>query len=143
MQIALTNCAIAAVSFISGPLIFVPLLAYGNAVSYISASNGRRVGIVLAGSAAVAIPLALEAFGVLSPSYYFSDGVMHLSPAMTELPEIPTLVCLLLACLILIIAGGVFFAHLRKNYLAAERKLQLYAWQLRQIVPEQARKLVE
>lgn len=141
-QILLTNGAIASVGVISGPLIFVPLLAYGNAVSYISASNGRRLGIVLAGCAAVIAPLTLQALGVLPPSYAFSDGAMQILPAMTELPETPVLVCLLLAYMVLIVGGGVFFAHLRDNYLTAERKLQLYAWQLRQIVPEQARDLV-
>ena len=85
--------------------------------------------------AIVVVPLALELAGVIAPSYRFDGGVMVLVPRMVHHPEAPTLLALVLGSMATIVTLAFAITRMRGMLSDAELRLQLQAWQLRQLVP--------
>ena len=87
-------------------------------------------------------PIALQLAGIVPPWYEFDGGSIRILPWMTEFPRTPTLVLLIGAHAIAIVASVWFVGRIREHGLDAERRLRAQAWQLAQIVPEDARDLI-
>jgi hypothetical protein len=114
----------------------VPMLALGMCVSY-TASIGHARGLVpLASCLAVLVPALLEWLGVLPPSYSFAAGRWVIMPKVFDISPLATQAFVLTAIVGTIAPACFFVARLRRAYADAERKLQLQAWQLRQILPD-------
>jgi hypothetical protein len=112
-------------------------------VAYLAAFDGRRqIAATIAMVAAVIAPFLLQLAGALPASYRFTGGEVVLLPGMTELPRGPTIVFLIVTHVVMIGAALTFVRSLRRNALDAERRLQVQAWQLAQIVPDDARALI-
>jgi serine/threonine-protein kinase len=134
-HLALSTFTVATVSVLFGPYVLVPMLALGLCVSY-TASIGHMRGLVpVASCLAVIVPAALQWLGVLPPSYRFEADGWIVLPTVFHISARPTQAFLLAAIVGTVVPACIFVARLRRAYLDAERKLQLQAWQLRQIVP--------
>jgi serine/threonine-protein kinase len=138
--LALSSAAIALMSAPFGAFILVPGQAATNTMFFtMNADRRGRLVVILLGVLAVTLPFALELAGVIPPAYTFRDGLMRLMPRATELPAFQTTLCLLLTNVAMVIVPGLMIGRLRDALAAAERRLFLQAWHLRQLVPHEAR----
>ena len=129
--VATHAAALAGVSLVFGSLMLVPSLAASAAVLYAGHLRGRsRVWAVVAMTAAVMGPLALEFAGVLPPSMRFEDGALQLLPRLTDFPPAATVAVLVVSTLASLVTPAVLGGHLRDRLARAESRLQLMAWYL-------------
>ncbi len=132
----LSSVALAGTGFVLSPFVLVPALAATNTLFFASHLSARaRPFAALAGVVAVLAPVALEALGVLPPSFAFRDGNLELLPRLADLTPTPTLVLLLLGTAALVVTPAVLVGRLRDSLEAAEKKLFLHAWHLRALAP--------
>jgi len=121
-----------------GPFVLVPATgALGTAFFVLHGRNQHTVLTIVAGCVAVTLPLVLELAGVFGRTFEIRDDMLILRSDIVHLPPTLTLVLLTTVSVATVIAGGVFVRDARRNQEAAERKLQLQSWQLRQLVPAQ------
>jgi serine/threonine protein kinase len=119
--------------------VLTPTLAVAFGVGYtLSMDRRRRFLPMIAGSLALAIPTVLELTGVLPTSTTIRDGQWCMAPRMAGYPGpnnlVPALfdiVCLVAACL--------YSVSFREVLTDMERRAAVGAWQLRQLVPKEAR----
>jgi eukaryotic-like serine/threonine-protein kinase len=139
VHLVVGSFTVSAVSVLFGPFVLVPMLALGSSVAYI-ASIGDRGGLVpVMGALAVAAPVVLGWLGVVPSPYVFDGGVWTILPSVFHISRWPTQIFLLAGILGTLVPSCVFVSRLRRAYARAEEKLHLQAWQLRQIVPDDAR----
>lgn len=138
--LSLSSLVIALMSAVFGPFILVPGQAATNTMYFAMSADrrGRRV-VILAGVLAVVAPFALELLGVLPRSTLFTGGQIHVLPRATQLPELQTTVFLLLTSVAMVVIPGLMIGRMRDALAAAEQRLVLQAWNLRQLVPTEAR----
>jgi hypothetical protein len=122
--------------FIFGSLLLVPTLlaALLTTGMLLYPRPLARAGLVLVVTTIIAAPAVLGALGLVEPSYAFHDGVMSVLPMMVRLPELATTLSLVLACVLTIGTLALSVTRIRDDLSNAERRLQLQAWQLRQLV---------
>jgi serine/threonine-protein kinase len=137
--LVLSNAAAAASAGVFGALFYVPGLVTANAAPFMVArSRARRYTAVVLALLAIAVPLALEVAGIVSPAYAFADGTVVVLPRGVSLPRAPTLALLLFGAVALLLIPCVFLAHAHERLSLAEDRLRFHAWQLRQLVPDEA-----
>ncbi len=125
-----------AASRIAGPFMVVPPMALGLAVGMALFPRVLPLrATVGAGTASVVVPLLLEWAGIFPASYDFGPDRLCIRAQAVAFPEVPTVVYLLAVTLIPIVAVCVYLTRLRDRLHAAEERLRIQAWQLRQIVP--------
>jgi eukaryotic-like serine/threonine-protein kinase len=138
--LAISSVAAALAGGLFGPFILVPGLVATNTMLFtMSAERPARLFTLLAGVLAMLVPFALELLGLVPPSYAFHEGVMRVLPRAAEFPALPTIVCLILTSVSMVIIPGLVVSQLRDRLQAAERRLYLQAWNLSQLVPSAAR----
>ncbi|MCE9578473.1 MAG: protein kinase [Deltaproteobacteria bacterium] len=125
-----------------GPFVLLPSIVIATGVGYIAVFEHRVRGMFAMALTVVMVPIALQLAGVVPPWYEFDGGAIRIMPWMTEFPRTPTLVLLIGAHAIAIVASLWFVGRIRQQGLDAERRLRAQAWQLAQIVPEDARELI-
>lgn len=124
-------------AYMFGPFLVVPGVAAFAAGAFLLHYHLRPKWlspVVMLGS--VFVPLGLEWAGIVAPSYRFEDGVMVMLPRVIDFEAVPMLLLLSLATLATIIVSAAFVFQLRCDQLAADRKLHLQAWHMRQVLPE-------
>jgi serine/threonine-protein kinase len=132
--------AVGLTSALFGPYVIVPsMAAIGSMLLHLAPDRSRRVVVVVLNCFAIAVPAGLQWIGVLPSSYVFEHGALTIEPLMLYFPPIPTHVFLLVSNVALVITGCAMMARFRNTLTAAEERLHVQAWQLRQLVPEQAR----
>ncbi len=132
--------AVSTTSALFGPYVLVPsMAAMGSMLLHLAPDRSRRVTVVVLNCLAIAVPAALQWLGVLPTSYVFERGVLSIQPVMLSFPAVPTHVFLLVSNVALVITGCAMMARFRNTLTAAEERLHVQAWQLRQMVPEEAR----
>lgn len=136
VHLAISTFSVAAVSVMFGPFVLVPMLALGNAVAYIASVGHARGLVPLATCLAVIVPVVLRATGVLPDTYVFENDAWTILPSVFHMKPVATQVFLLVAIVGTLVPACMFVARLRQSFTDAELRLQLQAWQLRQIVPE-------
>jgi hypothetical protein len=120
-----------------GPLVLMPAFVANNTAAYaFHFTDWRRWVSLVVGILAVAIPLGLELSGAISPSYSFSDAGMSISPRAIGLGAYPTLIFLSTGSFAAVVTGGLLLARLRDELKSAEKRLFVYTWHLRQLLPE-------
>jgi serine/threonine protein kinase len=130
-----------AMSRIYGPLLLLPQMTMSTAFVFaMNPSKRVQVASSVMMIAAFAVPLMLERVGILSPSYQFHDGQMIVVPNICALSEGMTLGFLGFGTILFMLAGGASIRRVRNALSDAEARLSLQAWQLRQLVPERARR---
>jgi serine/threonine-protein kinase len=144
MVLFLSTAAIISTSRMFGPYLLLPSVAAVNTIGFaITPARSRRMVFMIFGCLTVIIPVVLEWAEIWPRSYVFRDGVMMVVPQTFGLPETPTMLLLLLCSLAVIIGGAYFVGRIRDALTGAEERLQLHAWQLRHLIPDEARGLVE
>jgi serine/threonine-protein kinase len=136
----LSNLAFAIASVFYGPLVVVPAAVAINATAFAVHLQGKqRVVSTLTACFALIVPMALEALRVTPASYAFANGAMTILPRAVELPELPTLWVLAASGIAGVLTGTIAVSHVRDALGQAEKRLYVYAWHLRELVPETAR----
>ncbi|HEY8040629.1 MAG TPA: protein kinase [Polyangiaceae bacterium] len=132
--------AVATTSTIFGPYVALPSLAViGAMLLQLAPDRSRRVAVVLMHCLAIAVPAALQWWGLLPASYVFQRDAIVIAPSMLSFPPVPTHVFMLATNLALVVTGSVMVARFRLSLNSAEERLHIQAWQLRQLVPEEVR----
>ncbi|MEO7111660.1 MAG: serine/threonine-protein kinase [Polyangiaceae bacterium] len=133
--------AFLALGRVYGPLMLIPQLAMCMAFVY-SVHPVRRVQIasVTLMTLTMAVPLLLERIGLWHSSYLFRDGEMVVVPNTCKFTDLTTTGFLGVATIFLLLVGTTSVGRIRNALTAAEERLSLQAWQLRQLVPERARR---
>jgi serine/threonine-protein kinase len=132
--------AVSLTSTLFGPYVIVPsMAAIGAMLLHLAPDRSRRVVIVVLNCLAIAVPTVLQWLGLVPSSYVFAHGALTIQPVMLYLPPVPTHLFLLVSNVALVITGCAMMARFRNTLTAAEERLHVQAWQLRQLVPEQAR----
>jgi serine/threonine-protein kinase len=123
-----------------GPLVALPGLA---GVAALGLSIGQRPRFrwlpLVSCSLALLVPFALELSGAIRPSYLFEGGMMCVVPRAVEFERVPTYVFLVVVNLVLVAIAAYFGATLGEALRAAHRRTHLQSWQLRQLIPSEAR----
>lgn len=123
-----------------GPLIMVPGVAAAQGATImvsLRANQQTRRFILSLGLAAVLIPVGLQYFGFLPPTYLFKDGVIKVLPWAVEFPEGATLIMLVASTIMTLVLGNLLAGRAVEALVRAERRLFVQAWRLRQLLPEQ------
>jgi len=131
--------ALAVLHTFLGPLVTVPALTAAMATSFLAFGepSHRRV-VVFAGIAAMAVPFLLQLAGWLPPSYLFEGDRIVILANLTWFPAPMTGLYWLTTSIATIVGPAIILAHARDTVGAAERRLFLHAWHLRQLVPQRA-----
>jgi hypothetical protein len=133
---AASTAAIGLCSWICGPLVFVPTLLVANTAGLSVGPHPRgRAATIVLGCLGLIVPLVLQAIGAMPQTYAFRDGAMIVLPRMDALPERATLVMLATTSLATIVTLALFVGRVRDALTDAQRKLELQAWQLKQLAP--------
>jgi serine/threonine protein kinase len=136
----LASLAVAATSAIVGPLLILPGMAAILACGLSLGTSRQRSYVPFASCLlAMLIPLMLELTGALEASYRFDRGTMVIVSHMIALPKAPTYAFLLIVDTATIAMGAFFGLTVRTALAAANRGKALRAWQLRQLIPKEAR----
>jgi serine/threonine-protein kinase len=123
-----------------GPFVVVPTLAVAVTTAHVLAMpRGHRWIAMVLGCASILVPFALQLAGVVPGSYVFDHGTMTILPHALGLPAGPTLTLLALANIGLVLTPAFFVSRLRNELDAAEERLVVQSWQLRHLVPKEAR----
>jgi serine/threonine protein kinase len=119
-----------------GPFIVAPTLVATTLMAYAAHPRFGRILVVapiLAG--AVLLPWGLELAGVLSPTYTFVDGTIVLSSQILTFRSVPVQLAFLVLLLALLAVVAVLSRMMAQRQRDANRRVELQAWQLRQLVP--------
>jgi uncharacterized membrane protein YhaH (DUF805 family) len=81
------------------------------------------------------VPWGLELAGVLSPTYTFVDGTIVLSSQILTFRSVPVQLAFLVLLLALLAVVAVLSRMMAQRQRDANRRVELQAWQLRQLVP--------
>ncbi len=136
----LSNLMFAATAPMFGPLVLTPTLVAVNAVAFsLNLRPRQRLWSILTGVLAAGLPLALTLSGVLPGSISFDGNQMVTTAGAIYLPRIPTMVFVTAVVIGSVITGSLSVARVRDALGEAERQLYLYAWHLRELMPETAR----
>jgi eukaryotic-like serine/threonine-protein kinase len=138
--LAMSSLAIATISSLCGPFVLVPGIAATNTMYFAMNSDRRyRPYIMATGVLAVAVPFALELIGVFPASYVFDERGFVLAERAAHFPEFATLGALFTLSIATILIPTVMVGRMRDTLAAAEQRLFLQAWHLRQMLPARAR----
>jgi eukaryotic-like serine/threonine-protein kinase len=127
---------IALVCRMVGPFIIAPTLVTTTLVAYAAHVRFGRIQIIAAILiAAVAVPWALEAAGVLSPTYRFTGGELVLSSELVRFTAAPVQLAFAALLVTLVAVVAILSRTIATRQRETTRQLELQAWHLRQIVP--------
>jgi len=84
---------------------------------------------------ALVVPLILEATGLWTTTWWIADGKVETASAALRFAGTPSYVFLIAANTLLIAIGGWFARSLAVNRRDAQRRLEIQAWHLRQLLP--------
>lgn len=135
---ALAFAAIAADSGIAGPLILVPGYAAAQVI-VLSMAIVYRHRFLLLGMAclSVAIPVALEYTGWVTPAYEFLADGLRIHPRAVELPPLALPLGALAAIITALVGPSIVTWRQAETLTAMRRRVHLQSWMLQQLVPRE------
>ena len=138
--VVLMSLAIVSTFPMFGPLVVLPGLA-GVAAFGFSIAPRRPVRFLPLALCLVTMigPLGLELAGVVPSSYRFEGGMMCIVPQVLALQRLPTYVILIVVNTVVIVMNAYFGLALGGALTVAHKQMHLQAWQLRQLLPHEAR----
>jgi serine/threonine-protein kinase len=142
MDVALvcSALAIAGSAGLYGPFIVTSSVAVLNAIAHVLVGDrSRRAPAVLLTCAAILGPVVLERMGVIPRSEEFRDGVISIVPQIVKFPAEPTLVFIAFANVAVVVTASLLVARFHDALMKAEERVVAHSWQLRQLVPDDAR----
>ncbi len=118
------------------PLMTTPGLATASALTFLGSPTRKAAAPIIAcTTTAMMLPLLLEWTGVLPRTFWIDDGGLHIRSWVIGSDPVGTLVLLIGANLALLLTAAQMANHLRRAQDEADRRTQLTAWHLRQLVP--------
>jgi serine/threonine-protein kinase len=134
--LATAMLAVATFAGLFGPFIIVPALSatVATAFAMFHGSRDRHLAIAL-GVAALAVPLALEAFGIVGTSMHVTREGIVLLPRIVWFSPGVTCALLVVANVLAIPVNVIIAGRLRDAVDDGRRKLALHAWQLEHTLP--------
>jgi serine/threonine-protein kinase len=128
---------IALLTRVFGPMIFVPGLVCAAilALSTYPTLLDRPylvIGTLISG---LVVPLILEATGVWATTWWIADGKVETASAALRFEGTASVVFLIATNLLMILIGGWFARSLAVNRRDVQRRLEIQAWHLRQLLP--------
>ena len=134
--VPLNALLLALVTRVAGPLVVTPVLLATTIGGLATQRHllDRPLYVIGGLTLALAVPLALEAFGVLSETWRITGGELISRSAAIAIDGLPTYVVLLVATLGTPIVGGLYNRSIAVARRDAHRKLEIQAWHLRQLV---------
>ncbi len=135
----LSFTSVSALSVFAGPYLLVPSLAVATAVTYLIAFRGNtsvQLATQVLAPLAVAVPVALQTFGVLPRSYLFREGRVSIEPFAVGLPAGLTEVLFFVGGTLLVVLANYIVTRVVANLDRAEKRALGQAWWFRQLLPE-------
>jgi len=137
--VAVGNAALAALlSRLFGPLIVAPVATCVMAVSltsYPQLMHHARIVIAMLLASWIG-PVLLESLGVLESTWRVDEGRVVSTSSVIQIGGAPTTALLIGANLLAITVIGLFANALARSRHAAQRDVEIQAWQLRQLLPD-------
>jgi serine/threonine-protein kinase len=138
--IVFSNAGFIATSAFFGPFLVTPMIMAVNATTL--ALNSRPIERRIASAAAclsMVAAIALWFAGVVPGGYAFDGATMSILPGALNLPEVPVLAFLGSAAIGVVLIGFLPAGRVRDALTSSEQQLFVYAWHLRELVPEAVR----
>jgi serine/threonine-protein kinase len=133
--------SIAIIGVCCNPTTLTPTFAIPFAVGYtLSMDHRRRFLPMIASSVALVLPCALEWLHLISPSSTMVGDLACVVPRTVVLPPLsgPVLVVGNVICVV----GACYYAlKFRETLTATQRRVSVAAWQLRQLLPKEAKRM--
>ncbi len=122
-----------------GPLVLPPLLiAINTTVFTLYLPPSQRLLAALSGAACVLAPNVLWLAGVI-PGYRIEAGTILLEASVLESNPVPLSILMVSAAAGAVVTGALAVTSVRDALARTEQQIFLYAWHLRELVPETAR----
>ncbi len=135
------STAIATSATITGWAAPLPGIAAAHTVSFVMYTQRRTRGASIAiGLAAILLPFALETSGLIPSSYTFEEGRLTISPVMVQFHPFALRVYLLLSSLGVVLLPSLVLGRYRVALEKTEEEAFLHAWNVRHLLPGEARK---
>jgi serine/threonine-protein kinase len=132
----LSSVTIGLMSSVFGPFILIPGLAATNTMFFAMAADRSARRVVLAlGVISIALPFTLEMTGIVPRAYELNGEHLLVLPRAVAFPALQTMLFLFVTSVAMVIIPGVMMGRMRDALTAAERRMFLQAWHLRQLVP--------
>jgi hypothetical protein len=130
---------VATLSGMVGPYILVPSVIATSTLVFATTNDRSLRGLIIAlGSLAIVIPVALELAGIVPPSMRFTSEGILLLPRTVDFPPVWTQIFLAISAVAVVITSGLALAPFRDELDEAQRRIRLFAWHLRELVPKDA-----
>lgn len=140
--LGLTFLSISGTTVLFGPFIVLPTLTMMAVLVYlmtVRASATLRWQVLALGIAAFLGPVLLEVLGVTPPSFEFGPDGLRIIPWAIDLDSPLVMFGLVVFHVVVSVVGYQLATRSVDAFVAAERSLFLHAWQLRQLIPDEAR----
>ena len=134
--VLLSTASVFMLSMVLGAHVVVPTVAAVHGVTYLLSRDRAVRPLVWASSVLIILlPVTLEALGWWPEHYRFHDGVITILPDALHFPPAATRAFMVVVDLGQVLTACLIVAGMRDALSTAEQRMQLYAWQLRQLVP--------
>jgi hypothetical protein len=139
-QVMGASVALAISSVVFGPILILPTLVVMSTMGTILVSHpGRRMLVLVTNGLALLVPTALAWLGYFPVTHLIDgDRTLRIGFAAFALTRDGIFGILAAFNIMLIMIGAKFAAQYRDALTAAETKSEVQAWQLRQLVPDEA-----
>lgn len=140
ISFALGTFAIACFTQVFSPVLVAPTLMATNLIAFCAYAGPRqRVALVLASVLGMAIPIALEAAGVIAPSFVVDADGIHVLPRLVSFEPRITWWLLVAGATVAVAVPGVVAGRVRDALVASQQRAMLQAWHLEALVPKRDR----
>jgi serine/threonine-protein kinase len=127
--------AAAVLGTVAGPLVLVPTIAIGNTIGFVlQLRQKRRIFVVALACLSFTAPLLLQGLGLLAPSYVQDGDGLVVTPTLVHYTPATPIVLTFVQSMV-VVSASIFFRRFRDARNRADEQIQLYAWQLRKLVP--------
>jgi serine/threonine-protein kinase len=132
--------AIGLTAALFGPFFFVPglVVIYGVMFTLVPPDRSRRWTVVALCMLAIVAPAVLAWAGILPQPYELTQDAIVIHAGMLHFPPAPTILFLLVTSVAVVVTACSMAATMRDALTAAEERLHVQAWQLRQMLPREA-----
>jgi eukaryotic-like serine/threonine-protein kinase len=140
LVMVLSNLTFASTATFFGPLVLTPTLLAVNAAGFtLYLAPQYRLLSMLTACVATMTPIALWAADLLPGGYVFDAGNIVIVPGALDLPALPSILMLTIAGIATVLTGALSVTQVRDALARSELQLSLYAWHLRELLPEAVR----
>jgi eukaryotic-like serine/threonine-protein kinase len=137
-SLAASTLAIVVASTMFGSFIYVPALAAVNTVFFVLQMDRKRAYIaILAGCVPVVVPAVLSAVGIFPTMYHFENDRLIVTPWMHGFSSPGAQISLATGSLGIVLIASLVATRFRESLTNAQLKVELNAWQLRQLLPRE------